>query len=549
MVEGAGGSAEREALIVRRMAGLWEARGGNARTGRQPLRSAALAVMVSLPALAVAGCAGMYDPEGFSSAMAPGLGQPQADAALAAIARGDYTRAELQATAALARDPNNPYALLAAGVAYQHSARPELARDMYGRILALRSPAVVSGPWWGDAPRLVSDVAADNMRALGPAVAMVPGMVPGMVPTAMAAADSADMASDQPQAALGDDAASPAAQRFAVLRRLQDDGLITYDEYQRRRAANIGALLPLSEQPPAAGLDRPAPTAEEVVSRLRALRDAFETRNVSAAQHAAERTMILDGLLPADPRTRAMPALPPAGVMEAAAMVGRLQRLREMGLISASEQAREKAAIDKATRPVTAVAPAPALKKAPAPATSKPKPAAATAGVTPLLPAEGTGNPAATLRTGRGPLEVLPTPAPGADEGPGDGAVLAAAQGGTVLQPAAGKPAVAAPQASPQDGKDKDKGKAVEQGGETSGAVSVHLASFRSRDRAEAGWTELRAKYTGLKDLTPRIAEIDLPGQGSFFRLLAGPLPDRAAAEALCKALQAQYCKPAFGTN
>lgn len=506
---------------MRRMAevqGIWK--------DRRPLRVAALAVAVSLPALAVSGCAGMYDPEGFSTAMAPGYGQPQADAALAALARGDYHRAETQAAAALARDPENPYALLAAGVAYQHTHRPDMARDMYGRILMLQSPAVVSGPWWGETPRLVSEVAADNLRALGGMPMMAP-----MAPMAAVAAAEPGMAAMGDAAALGDDAPGPAAQRFAVLARLRDDGLITYDEYLRRRAANLGALLPLSEQPPAAGLDRPAPTAEEVVSRLRALRDAFETRNVSAAQHAAERTMILDGLLPADPRTRAMPALPPSGVLEAASMVGRLQRLRELGLISADELAREKAAIERASRPAAAVTQAPPPKKATAP-TPKPAPASAatpTAGVTPLLPAAGTGNPAATLRTGRGPLEVLPTPAPGSDDGPGDGAVLAAAQGGQVLQPTQ-------PRAMKEDPKVG-----------TPGTVAVHLASFRSRDRAEAGWGELRDKFAGLKDLSPRITEVALPGQGTFFRLLAGPLPDRAAAESLCKAMQKQYCKPVFG--
>ncbi|MGC2857767.1 SPOR domain-containing protein [Novispirillum sp. DQ9] len=513
---------------------------------RRPMRAVALALAVSLPALAVAGCAGLYDPDGFSTAMAPGNGQPQADAALAALARGDYQRAETQATAALARDPANPYALLAAGVAYQQTGRPDPARAMYDRILALRSPAVVSGPWWGDTPRLVSDIAAENLRGLG--------TMPEVSGAAMP-----DTAASAP--ALGGEGVGPAARRFAVLARLRDDGLITGDEYYRRRAANLGALLPLSEQPPALGLERPAPGAEEVVSRLKALREAFETRNVSAAQHAAERTMILDGLLPADPRTRAVPAMPPSGVLEAAAMVGRLQRLREMGLITADEQARERAAIDRATRPASPVTPAkaPEPAKAPAKPATPAKPAAgATPGAPPLTAAAGTGNPAATLRTGRGPLQVLPTPAPGADDGPGDGAVLAAAQGGTVLQPAATKPA---PPATPADSKPAEpkpteskpaepKPDAKTTGAASqSGPVAVHLASFRSRDKAEAGWTKLQAENPGLKGLTPRINEIALPGQGTFFRLLAGPVSDRAAAEALCKTLKTQYCKAVFPGN
>lgn len=502
------------------------------RACRPSLRRALMALVLTVPALAVSGCAAMYDMDGFSSAMTAGNGQVQADIALAALARGEYTRAENHATMALARDPRNAHALLAAGVAYQNTARPDRARQMYEEILALNSPAVVSGPWWGTSPRLVSDVAADNLRTLsgGHARPMAAREVAG---DALTAGD-----------ALSEAAAGPAAQRFAVLTRLRDENLITGEEFARRRAANLGALLPLSEQPPAAGLARPSPGAEEVVSRLRALRDAFESRNISAAQHGAERTMILDGLLPADSRTRALPAIPPGGLLEAAARVGTLQRLREMGLISAAEQARERAAIDRATRPVSSVAPQP--RPAAKPAAAKPAAAPAPAAPAMLVPAAGTGNPAATLRSGRGPLEILPTPAPGSEDMQGDGAVLAAAQGGTILQSAPSKPTPSKPAAPDQDaGKekagDKDKGDA------DAGTVAVHLASFRTEDRVRSGWTELQARHPALKALTMSVSQISLPGQGTFYRLLAGPVADRAAAERLCATLDAQYCKPVFG--
>ncbi len=507
------------------------------RARRPSLRTALLALVLTVPALAVSGCAAVYDMDGFSSAMTAGNGQAQADAALAALARGDYSRAENHATMALARDAKNPYALLAAGVAYQNTARPDRARQMYEEIVALNSPAVVSGPWWGTAPRLVGDVAAENLRALND------GRAVPLIGLSAAQEPAADLA-------LSEGAAGPAAQRFAVLTRLRDDGLITGEEFARRRAANLGALLPLSEQPPAAGLDRPSPGAEEVVSRLRALRDAFESRNMSAAQHGAERTMILDGLLPADPRTRALPAIPPGGLLEAAGRVGTLQRLREMGLISAGEQARERAAIERATRPASAPAPA-AAAPSPRPAT---KPAAAQTPTPPamLVPPAGTGNPAAALRSGRGPLEILPTPAPGMEDTQGDGAVLAAAQGGTILQPA---PA-AAPKKDADKDKDKDKpaadvkDKAPDAGDSAaSGTVAVHLASFRTQDRVQSGWAELQARHPALKSLDLSVSQISLPGQGTFYRLLAGPVADRAAAERLCGTLNAQYCKPVFGAN
>ncbi|MFA7430462.1 MAG: SPOR domain-containing protein [Rhodospirillaceae bacterium] len=523
---------------------------------RVSLRTALMALVLTVPALAVSGCAGLYDPHGFSSAMTAGNGQLQADAALAALARGDYIRAENEATVALSRDPRNAHALLAAGVAYQNSARPAQARRMYEEILTLNSPAVVSGPWWGPTPRFVSDVAADNLRALGQAAPANGSLV------SLAAAPEHVV----PILGLTEDAAGPAAQRFVVLARLRDEALITGEEYLRRRAANLGALLPLSEPPPGLGMNTPSPGADEVVSRLRALREAYETRNVSAAQHAAERTMILDGLLPAAPRTRAMPAVAPAGLLEAATAVGRLQRLHEMGLISAAEQARERAAIDRATRSGAAQgrATAPASAAASPRPDRKPAAPAATSGAqaaTPLVPAAGTGNPAATLRSGRGPLEILPTPAPGTEDTQGDGAVLAAAQGGLILQPASAKPAPgpapapASPAAPDKPASAPEVAPAPTAASEaaaptaSSGAVAVHLASFRSEERARIGWTELQARHPSLKGMEMRVSQIDLPGQGTFYRLLAGPVADRAAADALCSTLKPQYCKPAFSGN
>lgn len=507
---------------------LVSGRTGGAVPARRPLRAALLALAVSVPALTMGGCAAVYDPQGFATAMAPGNGQPQADAALAALARGDYSRAEREAAAALARDARNPYALLAAGVTFQNTARPARARQMYEEILALDTSAEVSGPWWGTQPRPVAEIAAENLRILS-------GTAAGPASLVAAAAD--------PEASpVGAEALPLAAERFVVLRRLRDDGLITGEEYARRRAANLGALLPMSEQPPAAGLDTPSPGAQEVLSRLRALREAFESRNITAAEHTAERSMILDGLLPAAPRTRAVPPLPPAGVMDAAARVGVLQRLRDMDLITAAEFAREKAAIEKAIRPVAA---ADSRRSATATPPAR-KPAAAAQGAstpTTLVPATGTGNPAATLRSGRVPLEVVPSPAPGNDDtGPGDGAVLSAAQGGTILQQPRKAPAATTAEAaaSPRPaGPESD----------ARGPVSLHLASFRSEERARRGWEELQARHPELKGLKPQVTRVDLPGQGTFFRLLAGPVADRATADRLCKTLQAQYCKAVFAAS
>ncbi|BAE50778.1 hypothetical protein [Paramagnetospirillum magneticum] len=138
------------------------------------------------------------------------------------------------------------------------------------------------------------------------------------------------------------------ATRFRALRRLLDEGLITPEEHSRRRNTNLGALLPYSSSlPPAQGLERPGPTEEQVVDRLRALAVSLESRALSPAEHGAERTAILDALLPAEPRKVDMPVLPPKDMMEAATAVGRVERLRAANLISTEEAKREKAAVEK----------------------------------------------------------------------------------------------------------------------------------------------------------------------------------------------------------
>ncbi len=135
--------------------------------------------------------------------------------------------------------------------------------------------------------------------------------------------------------------------RFEALRRLREGDLITQEEYGRRRAANIGALLPYTHQPPGFGMDRAVPNAEVVVARLAALRRSFEMRAITAQQHALERTMILNALLPEIPDERMERRPPPADLLAAAAMVGHLEVLRMESLISAPEFEAEKAAIEQ----------------------------------------------------------------------------------------------------------------------------------------------------------------------------------------------------------
>lgn len=140
------------------------------------------------------------------------------------------------------------------------------------------------------------------------------------------------------------------ARRFETLARLRDQGLITQEEFTRRRAANLGALLPYSQNPPSVGLDRSVPSAEAIVARLGALRRSFEMRAITAQQHALERTMIMNALLPENPEQRTVRRPPPEDVIQGAAMVGRLEALREDGVITEAELDAERRMIDTVLR-------------------------------------------------------------------------------------------------------------------------------------------------------------------------------------------------------
>lgn len=171
------------------------------------------------------------------------------------------------------------------------------------------------------------------------------------------------------------------ARRFETLSRLRDDGLITQDEFARRRAANLGAILPYSQDPPGVGLDRAVPSSDAIAARLGALRRSFEMRAITAQQHALERTMILNALLPENPEQRTARKPPPEDVIQGAAMVGHLEALREGSVITQSELDAEKRMIDAVLR--TGLFPpkgGEAAAAKPAPAKTAAKPAAAEAG-------------------------------------------------------------------------------------------------------------------------------------------------------------------------
>lgn len=323
----------------------------------------------------------------------------QAELGLAALAKGDNVLALGYFDAALKSNPNDVHALYGLALLYQNTGQPVRAREYYEQILAIRPAPKEEILIWADRQtHPITDITQVNLQLLqSGSTAPLPGAIAPMQPGAQQA--GVEQGTAQPQSQLyvapiykqgqpqapAQPQVQPAAtpmfksadlnivSRFKALRTLLGQGLITQEEFIQRRQANIGALLPLTSQPPATGLGRPVPQVDQVSGRLRAISRALEMRALSPAQHTAERSMILDALMPAQPKAVELPALKPKGLMEAADLVRRLEMLRESDIITSDEYLKERAAIERTLQPAAVKPPAAAAAPGAPQEMAKPK--------------------------------------------------------------------------------------------------------------------------------------------------------------------------------
>lgn len=79
-------------------------------------------------------------------------------------------------------------------------------------------------------------------------------------------------------------------------------------------------------------------------------------------------------------------------------------------------------------------------------------------------------------------------------------------------------------------------------------AVVLHLSSLRSEAAAKRQWSDLQQNFpVPLGQLQAEFHRTELGDKGTFYRVLAGPLPSRDEATQVCAALKAkdarQYCR------
>ncbi|WP_192499136.1 hypothetical protein [Skermanella pratensis] len=82
------------------------------------------------------------------------------------------------------------------------------------------------------------------------------------------------------------------------------------------------------------------------------------------------------------------------------------------------------------------------------------------------------------------------------------------------------------------------------------GGFMAHLASYRDQQHAMAGWKTLKKSYRDLLiNRAPIMVKADIPGQGTFVRLMTDGFTQLTEVSEFCSGLKAsgQYCNPMKG--
>lgn len=290
--------------------------------------------------------------------------------AILSLSLGDFDKAVNYSNEALKVDPNDAYALMVAGIAYDNLGYPNRSRRYYEDVMALPagSQAAMFGQFKKTQPQELRAIAAQRLNFMeqkerpfakvdaetGAAVFTQnngdASVVKVRAGTKLSPKEAEAFVIEKRSVKGGldmlDEGDRNVVQRFLTFIRLRDEKLVTQEEWQIRRSVNLGGLMPYSLQPAGQGLDLPAPEADEIIHRLDALRAALEIRAITPQEHAVEREIILEALLPSKPRALMSPKASPEGVMDGAKMLRRIETLQRMGLITPAEAAAEKKATE-----------------------------------------------------------------------------------------------------------------------------------------------------------------------------------------------------------
>ncbi len=265
---------------------------------------------------------------------------------------------------ALRDNPDDVYAMMVAGLSYESLGYPNQAKALYEHASSLDNGEIgMFGAMRNLPAEELKRTAATRLAALNlpkaPLAVIDPKsetavFTPFSLPPQPEDPQKAQKETQKQQAVKGgldmlEEGDRNVVLRFLTFIRLRDEKYVTPEEWLSRRTVNLGGLLPYTLTPAAKGLDLPSPSGDVIVGRLNALREALEMRAITPREHAAEREIILEALLPSNPFYR-MDATPlPRDILEGATALRRIEMLQNIGLISPEEAKKEKDAIEKLT--------------------------------------------------------------------------------------------------------------------------------------------------------------------------------------------------------
>lgn len=274
---------------------------------------------------------------------------------------GDFNSAIQSAYHALQDNPKDPYALMVSGYSYDALGYPNQSRRYYEDLL--RSEATEKGIFFAVKnmqPEPLKKAAAIRLEMQEmknrPYTEVLPDTnlnkfndyaLNQHVTTQNG--DRVTLAKSEMKGGLDmlTEADRNVVDRFLIFTRLRDEKYVTKEEWENRRTVNLGGLLPYSLTPAGLGLNLPSPGGDVIIQRLNQLRYALEMRAITPREHATEREIILEALLPSNPSKRMMPTPPPQDVLEGATALRRIETLQRVGLITPKEAESEKKAIEK----------------------------------------------------------------------------------------------------------------------------------------------------------------------------------------------------------
>lgn len=299
--------------------------------------------------------------------------EEEANMATVAYSQGKFNEAEDHVSQALQLNPKQPQALMVGAMVSEELGRLNRARQYYEDLIVLNgNQTSILGSTSGK-PEKMSEIAKQRLRMINIKqsklvieddkgnnvfdISKTAGLrqSKSAIAQALFMREKQKAKGDQPSTeeeiksaeVLFSDNEQNMISRFLILKELAEKDLVTKEEFLNARMTNVGALLPLTNTAPAYGIDKSVPSPDLIVERISVLKDAVESRAITPREFSVERNLIIETLLPPNPRQRMRNKAPAKDIMSAAKDLRKLEVLYDLNLITAKEKAKEQQAIEK----------------------------------------------------------------------------------------------------------------------------------------------------------------------------------------------------------